>query len=146
MSRALIETLLKNDGTLAGLGIAQWAVFNQHDISERPRNDGPFLVIRWEESTISSQTYTGMRDGVGRAPRVLTVWAHSPIEISTDFEALDAILDRIDKILAPLENSPGTDGYTITQIQFNGRSGDLKDDGFQTVTRNATYSVLYRRT
>lgn len=145
MSRAYIETLLQNDATLAGLGISQWAVFNQHDIEERPRNDGPFLVIRWEESTVTSQTYTGMSNGLPRAPRVMTIWVHSPIEISTDFEHLDKILDRIDQLLRNLEQAPGSDGYTITSVSINGRSGDLKDPAFQTICRSADYGVLYRR-
>ena len=145
MSRAAIETLLETDTTLAGLDEVSSYIFNQHDIVERPRHDGVFIVLRWEESTVFSQTYTGMNDGIGRAPRVLTVWVHSPIEVSTDFEFIDEILDRIDQLFSPIEHLEGSDGYTVTQVQFAGRSGDLKDEGFMTVTRNATYSVLYRR-
>lgn len=146
MSRAYIENLLQNDATLAGLGIVSSAVFNQHDIKERPRHDGPFIVIRWEESTVTSQTYTGMSNGLPRAPRVMTIWVHSPMEKSTDFEHIDRILDRIDSLLNPLEHAEGSDGYTITSVSINGRSGDLKDEAFMTICRNADYGVLYRRT
>ena len=146
MSRALIETLLKTDPDLAGMGIDEDSVFNQHDINERPKHDGPFIVIRWEESMQFSQSYTGMSNGIPRAPRMLTLYVHSPIEISTDFDHIDQIIDRIDQIFYPIEDMPGTDGNTITAIRNAGRSGDLKDEGFMTVYRNATYPVLYRRT
>lgn len=146
MSRALIESLLSNDTTLAGLGIDENSVFNQHDIDERPRDDGLFLVIRWEESTIFNQTYTGMSNGLTRAPRMLSLWVHSPREYGTDFEEIDQVIDRIDELFEPIEDEPGTDGFTITCIRNSGRSGDLNDEGFVTVTRNAAYAVLYRRT
>lgn len=146
MSRALIETLLKTDPTLAGLGLEPQFVLNQHDIIERPRDDGLFAVIRWEESQIFSQNYTGMNNGIARAPRMLTIWIHSPMEWSTDFEAIDQVLDRIDAMFDPIEDEPGSDGYSITNIGNGSRSGDLKDEGLMTVTRNAAYRVLYRRT
>lgn len=145
MSRALIETLLKTDPTLAGLGINDGNVFPQHDLKSRPKTDN-FIVIRWEESTQFSQTYTGMSNGLSRAPRVLTLWVHSLQEVSTDFEHIDKIIDRIDYLFSQLENSPGTDGYTITEIRNSGRSGDLEDEVLNTVSRNASYAVLYRRT
>jgi hypothetical protein len=145
MSRALIEDLLENDSALAGLGIDSESVFNQHDIKERPRDDGPFVVIRWEESTIFNQSYTGMTNGLARAPRMLSLWVHSPMEISTDFEHIDKILDRIDTVFEMVEDVPGSDGYTVTTIRNSGRSADMNDEGFMTITRNASYAVLYRR-
>ena len=87
-----------------------------------------------------------MANGLTRAPRVMTLWVHSLEEVSTDFEHIDQIIDRIDFLFADLEDSPGSDGYTITQIRNSGRSGDLEDEVLRTVARNASYSVLYRRT
>lgn len=145
MSRAAIEILLQNDATLAGYGVAQNAIFNQHDIDERPRNDGPFIVIRWEESTFFTQSYTGMTNGLDRAPRMLTLCVHSPLEVSTDFDAIDHIIDRIDEMFKEVEQLDGPDGNTITTIRNSGRSGDLKDEEWMTVYRNAAYAVLYRR-
>lgn len=139
MSRAYIENLLSNDGILAGYGVSQYAVFNQHDINERPRNDGRFIILRWEEPTSHNSV-------LNRSPRLLTVCAHSPLEISTDFDTLDKILDRVDALLLPLTGVSGSDGYTITSVASSGRSGDLKDEGFMTATRNAGYAVLSRRT
>lgn len=146
MSRALIETLLGTDPTLAGLGISDEYVIPQHDLNEIPRKDGLFIVIRWEESTLFNQTYTGMGNGLSHAPRVLTIWVHSPREWSTDFEQIDQVIDRIDEIFFQLEDVPGSDGYTVTTIRNSGRSGDLEDEVLRTVTRNAAYDVLYRRT
>lgn len=145
MSRALIETMLKSDATLAGLGVDEDSVFTQHDLKERPKTD-IFVVVRWEESMNFAQTYTGMSNGLTRAPRVLTIWVHSLEEVSTDFEHIDQIIDRIDNMFAEVEDEPGTDGYTITTIRNSGRSGDLEDEVLRTVTRNASYAVLYRRT
>lgn len=146
MSRALIEELLTTDAELIALGIDEDAVFNQHDIDERPFANRRFIVLRWEEATNFSQSYTGMRNGLNRAPRMLTIWVHSPIKFSTDFEAIDQILDRIDLIFDAVEGVAGSDGYTVTVIRNSGRSGDLKDEGWQTITRNGAYAVLYRRT
>lgn len=146
MSRALIETLLKTDPALAGIGLLPQFILNQHDVVERPRDDGLFAVIRWEESTIFSQNYTGMNNGIARAPRMLSLWIHSPMEWSTDFELIDQVLDRVDVMFDEIEDMPGSDGYSITNIGNSSRSGDLKDEGFMTVTRNAAYRVLYRRT
>ena len=145
MSRALIETLLKTDATLAGIGLAPNKVFTQHDFKEVP-TENLFMVIRWEESTNFSQTYTGMGNGITRAPRVMTLWVHSPKHWKTDFELIDQVIDRIDDIFAGIEDMPGTDGYSITSIRNAGRSGDLEDEALNTVVRNAAYSVLYRRT
>lgn len=141
MSRALVETLLTTDEALAALGIDETSVFNQNDVMERPKNDGPFIIVRWEEVTLS-----GLAPRLGRGSRLLTIWVHSPKEISTDFNALDEIIEAIDALLLPLENEAGTDGYSITNVRKSGVSGDLYDEGLNTVTRNAGYGVLYHRT
>lgn len=146
MSRALIEQLLWQDSILPNYGIDQDAVFNQHDINERPFDDRPFVVIRWEEATNFSQSYTGMGNGLDRAPRMMTLWVHLPKQRGTDFQYIDTILDRVDEIFDSVEDMAGSDGYSITTIRKSGRSGDLFDEHFQTAVRNAAYAVLYRRT
>lgn len=134
MSRAAIETLLKNDSTLAGKVVA---VENQWDIKERPSHTGRFIILRWEEPNSFG--------AVKRSSRLLTVCVHSPKEFSTDFEAIDQILDRVDKLFDPIEHLVGSDGYTITEIQNSGRSSDFYDEAFNTVYRTGAYAVLYRR-
>ena len=141
MSRAYIETTIGSDSTLAGLGIDDTSVFNQHDIDERPKNNSRFIVLRWEELVLS-----GIATSLERGARNLSIWVHSPKEVSTDFDAIDKILDRIDELLGAIENAAGSDGYTITTVSKAGRSADLYDEGFNTVGRSALYRVLYRRT
>lgn len=143
MSRAAIETLLANDAVLAGYGIPQWGIFNSHDIKERPRNDGLFIVLRWEELSNYSQVYTS--SAVDRAVRMLEVRVHSPREVSTNFDAIDKVLDRIDKIFLSVEHLAGSDANTVTLIERSGRGADQHDEGFDTVVRSALYAVLYRR-
>jgi hypothetical protein len=55
----------------------------------------------------------------------------------------DRILNRVDDILLPIEHKTGSDGMRITCIDKQGRSGNLIDDGWKTIARNATYGVLY---
>jgi hypothetical protein len=45
-----------------------------------------------------------------------------------------------------MEEVEGDDGQTVTQIRFSGGSGDLYDEGFQTIMRNSSFRVLSRFT
>lgn len=145
MSRAAVFTALTTDPDLIEMGIDEDHVFPNYSMDGRP-SDGKFLILRWEESTFNSQTYTGMRNGMKRAPRVLTVWAHQPLEISNDFGEIDEILSRVEDVLSELEHVAGADGYTVTCVQPNGKSRDLKDDAFNTICRTSTFGVLSRKT
>jgi len=145
MSRAAVFDAIANDTILNSLGINNLTVKTNHTFTDRPNFDGPFIVLRWEESTIYSQTYTGMRNGLDRAPRTLTVWTHIPKEVSDDYTRIDTILDRIDAIFDGMEHVIGSDGYTVTNIRKSGRSGDLNDDELGTIVRNAAYGVLSRK-
>jgi len=145
MSRAGILTALRNYSPLTSVVPAN-AIVPNYSRDERPSKDGPFIIIRWEESTLYSQTYTGMSNGLDRAPRTITVWAHVPRENTTDFWVLDNILNLVDDALVYLEHVDGGDGYTITCVRKSGRSRDLVDEGYNTITRNAAYGVLSRAT
>lgn len=109
----------------------------------RPRHDGPFVVFNWQESTNFSQTYAGMQNGLDKAPRVLQLWVHIPYRISTDYDDINRILNRINMIFKPLEHAKGTDNQRVTMVRTAGRSANLTDEGYQTITRHATYGVLY---
>lgn len=139
---AIYESLVEDTG-LNNLGIEEGRVFELQSVDERPFDSGYFLVINWQESTIYSQTYTGMGNGVGKAPRVMTLWVHTPLDQTRDYRLIDRILNRIDAILLPVEHKTGSDGMRVTCIAKQGRSGNLIDDGWKTITRNATYGVLY---
>ena len=149
MSRAVVYDAIVNDSELNALGITSDTVFPNYANDKRPTDTGPFIIIRWE-----SQPYLGASrlggfgsgSGMGRGARDMTVWVHIPKEQSTDFTRIDAILDRLDDILTPLEHEAGADGYTLTCVRPTGRGGDNRDDGFDTIVRNAAYKILSRRT
>ena len=137
---------LSQDTQLNDLGITADRIFELQSVDERPFDSGYFVIINWQESTMYSQTYTGMSNGIQRAPRVMMVWVHAPSDETRDYRQIDKILNRIDAILLPIEHRTGTDGMRVTCIAKQGRSGNLLDDGWKTIARNATYGVLYDET
>lgn len=141
---ALYEILMADSVLNTDLFVAQ-NIFELQTLNtqERPRSDGPFVVLNWQESTLYSQTYTGMQNGIDKAPRVLQVWAHWPSDKSTDYDDLNRILNRVDALFLGLEHVTGTDGQRITVVRRAGRSGNLEDPGYRTITRHAIYGVLY---
>lgn len=148
MSRAVIYDTLINDSALNELGITEDTVFENYSLDERPKDDGPFIILRWQEET-GSFTSLGVIslprfEGAG-PPRRLTIWVHYPVEMGVDFVALDELLDAIDNALLDLFDVEGTDGYILTCVRATGRGGDAKDEGFQTITRDAGYEVLSRK-
>jgi hypothetical protein len=142
MSQAVIFDTLTQDDALNDLGIDDKSVFPNYSFTERPRSTkGVFIILRWEEEPVAFSRVRG--------PRVLTIWVHSVIENGIgDFTPINQILDAVDDaILDPaLQDTVGTDGYTLTCVRATGRGGDMEDDGFKTLTRNSAYEVLARRT
>lgn len=124
------------DEQLQDLGIAEGRVFELQSVDERPVDTGYFVIINWQESMLYPLS-------ILRAPRVMTVWVHTPQDETRDYRLIDRILNRIDDILLPIEHKIGSDSMRVTCITKQGRSGNLIDDGWKTITRNATYGVLY---
>lgn len=85
----------------------------------------PFVVLRWEERT---RTF----DGIGA--RILTIWAH---DLSGDYTRVDSILKRIRDLFYAVEHLG-----PVSQIFWDGDSGDLYDTGFETITRNSGFRVI----
>lgn len=139
----IIYEKIIQDNYLQQCGISSDRVLELQSVDERPFDDGYFIIVNWQESTIYSQTYTGMQNGIRKAPRVMMLWVHCPKDRSRDFRPIDKILNRIDDLLLSIEQEAGTDGMRVTCIAKQGRSGNLIDDGWKTITRNATYGVLY---
>lgn len=73
----------------------------------------------------------------------MTVWVHHPMEKDRDYSAIDAILNRVESLLLNMEQVTGEDKARITCIIKQGRSRNLVDPAWKTITRNATYGVLY---
>jgi hypothetical protein len=141
MSRVGILQALRNYAPLTALVPAN-NIYPNYSRDEPPSKTAPFIIIKWQESMNFTQTYTGMSNGLDRAPRVLLVQAHIPKEKSTSFSRIDKILDRIDEALLPLEQVADGKGKTITCVRKAGRGSDLFDEGYNTITRQATYGVL----
>lgn len=55
----------------------------------------------------------------------------------------DRILTGVDSVLLPMQQVTGSDGIRVTCIRPMGRSRNLLDPGWRTVTRAAQYSLLY---
>jgi hypothetical protein len=138
-----IYEALAGDATLNDLGITGDRIFELQSVDERPFANGYWAIVNWQESTVYSQTYTGMANGIPRAPRVMMVWIHTPLDNTRDYSQIDRILNRIDAILLPMIHVIGSDGVRVSCVAKQGRSGNLTDDGWKTTTRNATYGVLY---
>jgi hypothetical protein len=135
MSRRAVYQALINDTTLNNQGIVEATVFSNYSKDETPVRGRPFLILRWQERP--------MRGNL-QGPQILTVWAHLPREDSTDYAALDSILRRSTEVLTAMEHVDGVDGYIVTSIRATGEGGDLVDPGYNTITKNAAFEVLFR--
>ena len=93
-----------------------------------------FLILRWEEVTSAFRK---------AEHEILTVWAHCPREMSTDYVPLLEILNRVTEILTSAVHVTGTDG-TLTLVDYNGMSPDFNDEGYKTISKNAAYTVVSR--
>ena len=144
-AQAVFDTLAADTG-LPVLGITEDRIFEIQSIDERPVHSGPFMVFKWEESTIYTSSYSSSLNGIDRAPRTLQIWVHIPWDETRQYDLIDSILNRVDAVLDAMEHVPGADGYTVTVVNKAGRSGNLRDEGFKTVARHAVYGVLYRET
>lgn len=133
-ARAAVFSLLTTDPTLTGLGISADTVFPNGAVDVVPRKSR-FLIFRWEEVTLAP--------GKASEQQVLTVWAHCPREMSTDYAPLDVILKRCTTVLTSALHVPGEDGI-LTSVDYNGMSPDFNDEGYKTITRNAGYTVVSR--
>lgn len=137
MSRAAIFQALAHDSALNLLGITEDSIFPNYSLDERPVNDGPFLILRWGAGN------GRFWDSV-KSPRGLNVWAHYPVEVTTDHVEVDKVLNRVDSVLLSLEQVSGEDGETLTSVRSTGSSPDMKDEGFQTISRYNSYDILSR--
>lgn len=133
---AVYETLCNSRG-LNSLGITRYRIFPNYSKEERPIPTGPFLILRWGPTPDTRWQRV-------KEPALLTIWAHCPIEITDDFSSVERCLDACDNALRRMWDIPGDDGYTVSQVRVGGRSGDIRDTGFETITINANYQVLAR--
>jgi hypothetical protein len=136
---------LAGDATLNALGITGSRIYEMQSINrdERPDASGYFLIVDFQESTLFSQTYTGLRNGIPKGPRVMDIAVHISWDKTREYNTINKILNAIDAVLLPIEHMTGSDGVRVTCIRPSGRSRNLQDDGWKTTTRHATYGILY---
>lgn len=119
--------------------VAKNQVFHNYSLEERPLNDKPFIILRW-------QGHLPPRWQRVRSPEQVNLWVHWPAERTTDYMRLIDILDVIDKVMFETAHDlEGNDGYTLSFVQIGSRSGDLLDSGFNTITKNASYELFSRK-
>lgn len=133
MSGAVFQALEQDSSLTALLGTGD-RIFPDYSMETAPR-EGLFLILRWGAQNVTLP-------GGGRGPQSLTVWAHQPRENGSDYTRIRTILRRVQEVLEGLGEASGDDGLAVTDIKFQGDSGNLMDPGFQTITRNSTYRVL----
>ena len=134
MSSAIFRALA-DDSELNELGIDENAIFPDYSMEVAPRK-GVFLIPRWGNQDVTR--------GIRLGPDILTVWAHVPQEITTDYGVLNNVLDRVKWVLTGLEHVDGEDGWSVTSVLYTGRGGNLYDPGFKTITKNSAFRVLLR--
>ena len=111
-------------------------VHESQSLDSRPHADGYFITVNMEESTIANSA-------IGRGPRTITIAVHHNADIDRNYGPITDILNSIDDVILPITDQIGSDGVRVSQVKRQGRSGNLLDEGWNTITRTATYGVLY---
>lgn len=132
--RAAFAEALYSDTYLNSLGMNDDSIFHNYSSEDRPRDDGPFIVMRY-----GTQSRPAFRNVKSAEP--VTVWVHWPAHLTNDYEKLIQILDRVDWVADGIRDAPAHDGYTLAFVEVGGRSADLVDDGFGTITKTADYQL-----
>jgi len=143
MARDAVWHLLVDDPklpTLMGVTPAdmQNLVIPNFAADQRPGNGKvPFVVIRWGADDYDEGFLINFRR--------FDLYVHVPWDASTDFNRIDLVLNRFDEIFEAATANQQTaagDDYILHFVQSEGRSGDFKDDGYETICRYASYKAL----
>jgi hypothetical protein len=132
VSRTFVQGTLEADaavqltGSLGQLGVSRDAIYAAEAVDSP--NSHPFIVIRWGTIT----------PGVGSMNvQEFTVWVHDK---SQDYQLIDLVLKRIRVLLDGTGPAATIEGY-VGEISWQGDSGDTRDDGYHTITRNSLYQL-----
>jgi hypothetical protein len=137
MIPSAIYEAISGSPALSEIGITPERIIESQSIDSLPFQTGYFVTINFEEISMSSVT------SLSRGPRTCTIAVHHSWDEDRDFGPLTSILNKIDAVLLPLEATTGEDGLRVTAVRRQGRSGNLVDEGWKTITRTATYGVLF---
>lgn len=129
-ARAALFSLLANDGELIGLGVEKVYAANAVDTP----GEQCFLIVKWDE-TVKAYGRTGSNP--------VSVWAHDK---DRDYGRIEAVLNRVENLLADTVHRDGEDGWTLTLATWLGQGPDLYDTGYETCTRYSDFQVASRLT
>lgn len=138
MSRSAVLDAILTEPRLIEAGFDDTNVKPNYDGAQRP-SDKMFMVLRWEENNTGLEGDDGQ---VQRGSRHLAIWVHMYREFSTDFVRIDDVLNILDDVLASIVGVTGADGRSVTIVEPESRSRDLKDESYQTYCRSATYKIV----
>lgn len=124
--RVAVQQLVETDSELASIGVQ--AVYGSNSVDSAPEDC--FIVLHWETTTKAF--------GLVGSPQ-LTVWVYDK---ERDYSLrIDPAIDRVKTIFTEAVHVPGSDGITLTAATWNGDSDDLFDDGYNAITRTASFSL-----
>lgn len=132
---ALMERLLTYPA-IQEAGITMDHIWPNFALDISPRTDGLFMVLRWGANLAAFGNRSGKRS--------LTVWVYQPRQMGTDYTAIDLMIGHVIECLIDTVHFEGSDGSVLSCADFNGLSADLVDEGYDTIARNADFSVLCR--
>lgn len=129
-ARAAVRTLLVGDADLLAAGVGE--VYPANAVDTPPEEC--FLILVWADTT---RAYARI------GAEGLAVWVHDK---NRDYGRIDRVLDRVADVLTEAEHLVGDDGQTLTLVEWAGEGPDLYDDGYNTCTRYAEFTVVSRPT
>jgi hypothetical protein len=126
-ARAAVMTLLESDPILSGIGVGAVYAANSVDTPA----ESLFMTVHWDEHPAVFKQH---------GPETLVVWVH---DRERDYGRIDAAIERLILILEDAVHLDGADG-TLSCASWTGTSRDLFDDGYNTVTKNVSFTALSR--
>lgn len=131
MLRTFVFDLLVADPELNALDYNRDTTYGAIMGADSPQ-ERRFMVLRWGTESPRSP---------GRDSRIvrtgLTVWVYNR---ESDYGPIHRALLRIRDILVPIAGVDHGDGWII-DVEDNGTSEDLWDDGYSAITRNAVFTI-----
>jgi hypothetical protein len=136
MRPSLIYEILTGDTELQFRGISNDRVIESQSIDSRPFSTGYFITVNMEEGEIGG-------GAIQKGPRNVTFAVHHPMEADRDYGPVTDILNCVDRLLRAIDDDIGSDGVRVSQVRRGARSGNLIDEGWNTIKRTATFGVSY---
>lgn len=130
MSRAAVHSAIATSAELHALGYAGAEVYRAVGMENSEADK--LIVLRWGSNPRTMKFHGN---------EFLTVWVYDRGRSYTD---IDEAIKIIKRTLLGLVDVGGADNAFVTQVNWNGTSDDLYDDGMKRITRNAVFTVNSR--